>query len=179
MKDLNKQRDEIHAANVRAGWWSDLKTGESILETRNRPEMLCLVMSELIEAYEDGMAPDGHLPDYPAFNVEIADTAIRIFDMAGGDKIDLNGGTPVELTGIISTDILSMIVFVAHALEGFRKGNTEKYHASIRNLFSSLIATAEKYDFDLWEVIDAKVAYNSQRADHKVENRKKEGGKAL
>jgi len=35
---------QIHADNIKAGWWSDLKTGDSIIHTRNRPEILMLIV---------------------------------------------------------------------------------------------------------------------------------------
>ena len=176
----NERRDIIHQANVKAGWWSNPHTGESILETRNRPEMLCLIGSELIEAHTDGMQPDGHLPEYPAFHVEIADTAIRILDLAGADQIDLVGGIPAVVIGNPTNDLMSvMTLIVGHALEGYRKSNTELYHRSIRDAYATLFSIAEVYEFDLIEVIEAKAEYNSRREDHKIENRLKDGGKKI
>lgn len=176
--DSNKLRDETHADNVKAGWWTNIKTGESILETRNRPEMLALIGSELIEAYVDGYQPDGHLPQFPAYHVEIADTAIRVLDLAGADKIDLESGAAEVIVGNPNFDILTCLVLVFnHALEAYRKSNTEKYHLAIANLYATLFEIARVQEFDLMEVIEAKKEYNRNRADHKVENRVKEGGK--
>ncbi len=174
----NTLRDEIHAANLTAGWWSNIKTGESILTTRNRPEMLCLIGSELIEAYTDGFQPDGHLPQYPAFHVEIADTAIRILDLAGADKIDLSGGTPALTHGVPIMDVMNVLtMIVGFALEGYRKSNMEKYGLAIANAYATLFEIGRVYEFDLLEVIEAKKVYNANRADHKIENRLKEDGK--
>lgn len=176
----NERRDQIHAANVEAGWWQNIKTGESTLETRNRPEMLALIGSEIIEAHTDGMNPDGHLPQFPAFHVELADTAIRILDLAGADKIDLEAGTPQPVTGQPLNDLMTLLTLtVGFALEGFRKSNTEKYHAAIADAYATLFAIADTYEFDLIEVIEAKADYNTKRADHKVENRMKADGKKL
>lgn len=176
--DHNQLSSEVHAQNVKAGWWTNIKTGESILETRNRPEMLCLIGSELIEAFVDGFQPDGHLPQHPAFHVEIADTAIRILDLAGADRIDLNNGTSEVVIGNTNLDIMTCLVLaVGHALEGYRKSNTEKYHTAIANLYATLFEIARVYEFDLMEVIAAKREYNHNRADHKVENRLKADGK--
>lgn len=176
----NELRDQIHAANVEAGWWTDLSTGESTKATRNRPEMLCLIGSEIIEAHTDGQQPDGHLPEYPAFQVEVADAAIRILDLAGADEIDLEAGAATSIVGQPINDLMSiMTLVVGYALEGYRKSNAEVYHKSIADAYASLFQISRVYDFNLMEVIEAKAAYNKQRQDHKIENRIKDGGKKL
>ena len=102
-----------------AGWWHDINTGE--VKERNVPEALCLIHSEVSEALEGFRKGvyDDHLTDRPMLEVELADAVIRIFDLAGGMKLDVAG------------------------------------------------AIAEKLE------------YNRKRADHKVENRKKDGGKKV
>jgi NTP pyrophosphatase (non-canonical NTP hydrolase) len=81
----------IHTKNVEAGWWSDLKTGER--KERNVGELLCLVHSEISEAMEGHRKglKDDKLPHRPMLEVELADAVIRIFDIAGGLKLDLAG----------------------------------------------------------------------------------------
>lgn len=82
---LNELCREIHEDNVKAGWWTDPKTGQSIKETRNVPEMLMLIVSEVSEAMEGARKdlPDDKLPHRKMFEVELADACIRIFDLAG------------------------------------------------------------------------------------------------
>ena len=118
--NINALAREIHGDNVAAGWWTDLKTGESTVGTRNVGELLCLVHSEISEAMEGHRKklPDDKLPHRSMFEVELADALIRIFDIAGAFNLDLDG------------------------------------------------AIAEKR------------AFNKARADHKIENRLKPGGKA-
>lgn len=179
----NTLRDRVHKLNVDAGWWSNLQTGESILETRNRAELLCLITSELCEAAIDGYSPDSHLPQFPAVHVEIADTAIRILDLAGADQIDLEFGNPyiIDFSGDLLKDLMKIVILVSgHALEGIRrKTKVDLYHRAIADAYQCLFTFARMYKFDLMEVIEAKLAYNTQRADHKVENRKAEGGKLI
>jgi len=82
---------DIHAGNVEAGWWSDIKTGERI--DRNMGELLCLVHSEVSEAMEGHRKNlmDDHLPDRKMIEVELADACIRIFDICGAYGYDLGG----------------------------------------------------------------------------------------
>lgn len=106
LRGLNILSADIHSRNVRAGWWTDVKTGESLLgkdehgrDKRNVPEMLCLIHSEVSEAmegYRHGCIDD-HLPTRTMFEVELADVLIRIFDLAGGHKLDLSGAVREKL----------------------------------------------------------------------------------
>ena len=104
MEDLNKQTigelaKEIHQNNVEAGWWTDLKTGESLSSVqgekpkRNVPEMLCLIHSEVSEAMEGFRKNlmDDKLPHRPMLEVELADAIIRILDMSEGLGLDIEG----------------------------------------------------------------------------------------
>lgn len=110
---------EIYDDNVRAGWYSDPRTGERI--QRNVGEMLALIHSEISEALEGHRKNlmDDHLPHRSMIEVELADAVIRICDLAGYLGLDLGG-----------------------ALEEKRE-------------------------------------YNANRADHKPENRARDGGKAF
>lgn len=96
MKDLIKN---IHEQNVKAGWWTNLETGEDLTSKngekpkRNVPEMLCLIHSEISEAMEGHRKNlmDDKLPHRSMLEVELADAVIRICDMAGGLGLDLEG----------------------------------------------------------------------------------------
>ena len=95
---LNQSADHIYKANKLKGFWEN---------ERNVGEMLMLVVSELGEAMEahrknqfanwdsyqkeapqdDKKAFENHIKD--TFEDEIADTVIRLLDLAGGLNIDL------------------------------------------------------------------------------------------
>lgn len=101
---LSALANKIHADNVAAGWWSDLNTGESTLHTRNVPEMLCLIHSEISEAMEGhrkGLMDD-KLPHRPMMQTELVDAMIRILDLAGSRMaIEHQQEVPINFIGQI------------------------------------------------------------------------------
>jgi NTP pyrophosphatase (non-canonical NTP hydrolase) len=86
---LNDYARECHQANMK--WWQDLMTGQMI--TRNKGEMLMLVVSEIAEAMEGERKDlmDDKLPWRRSAEVELADALIRIFDYAAAHGYDLEG----------------------------------------------------------------------------------------
>lgn len=89
-----------HSASVNAGWWHDIRTGESLI---HRPhivgEKLALIHSEISEAMEGhrkGLRDD-KLPDRPMIEVELADAVIRIADLAGVLGLDLGGAIKAKM----------------------------------------------------------------------------------
>lgn len=113
--NLVKMSQRINKLNEK--WWFDIETGQPL--KRNVGELLMLCVSELAEAMEGDRKDlmDDKLPQYKMFDVEIADTFIRLFDICGARNINID------------------------------------------------------------EIVEAKLAYNAQREDHKVEARLKAGGK--
>lgn len=99
---LSKLQAEIHADNVKAGWWTDLKTGTDLAaEARSGSrfgqalvsEKLALVHSEVSEGLEGARKnlKDDKLPHRPMLEVELADNIIRTLDLAGCLGLDIEG----------------------------------------------------------------------------------------
>lgn len=187
----------IHAVNVKAGWWSDLQTGEP--KQRNFGELAALIWSEIGEAIT-AAGPDDKLPQYDGQMVEIGDALIRQADLFGSRQLG-NLVAAVELTiaalekrGVSGQSVESTQVIEKWLafFEAGRKGRIEvlQHHA---DLFAYLIRAAQarynaqtymsvKPELDIapiWEILGDKVAFNTQRPDHKIENRQAEGGKKI
>jgi NTP pyrophosphatase (non-canonical NTP hydrolase) len=96
MTDLNQLAKICHAANEK--WWQDPKTGERI--TRNKGELLMLIVSEIAEAMEGERKNlmDDKLPNRLMAEVELVDALIRIFDYAGAFGYDLQGAFDEKMT---------------------------------------------------------------------------------
>lgn len=94
---LHQLQQEIHAANVKAGWWTDLSAipeQASLVRHIHRgtrlgkaivAEKLALVHSEVSEALEGARKnlQDDKLPHRSMLEVELADAMIRILDLCG------------------------------------------------------------------------------------------------
>ena len=94
---INMASEYVHVANIDAGWWTDLKTGD--VAERNVGEILMLIVSEIAEAMEahrKGLMDD-KLPDRSGLEVELADAIIRILDLAGAMRLDLGGAIKKKL----------------------------------------------------------------------------------
>lgn len=157
---------DVHERNERAGWWTDIETGEP--KKRNVGEMFTLIVTELSEAYGAWIngEQDDKLPEYPGIGVELADTLIRVADFCGA----LAAGRIVATrTGRNPGDeMFQEIVQIANRYESIRKTP----HA---------VGEPETADFlepmDVALMTDAKLAFNARREDHKIENRMKPDGK--
>lgn len=81
-----------HGVARESGWWSS--TTE-----RDVPRLLMLCVSELAEAMEGDRKNlmDDKLVHRKMLEVELADTLIRVFDMAGGLGLDVAGAMAEKL----------------------------------------------------------------------------------
>ncbi len=95
-------QDECYGGALEAGWHHDLATGKPRTREQNDtlfPTRIALCHSELSEALEGhrkGLLDD-KLPHRAMAEVELADTVIRVFDLAGAMGYDLGSAIAEKL----------------------------------------------------------------------------------
>ena len=183
------------------GWWTDKDTGESLVGKRPLGMITALIHSEVSEAME-GLRKnlqDDHLPERPMVEVELADTAIRCYDFLGselsGHRVVVNedivsatkeyvqvtfetldAETEIDYLAGIHTIISDGYKDSVFASENKPTQNAEFAHSCLTTIVACE-EMSDKFGYDLTGAMTDKLAYNLTRADHKLENRKKEGGK--
>src|SRR5574337_525235 len=83
---LSDLQEICYNTALESGWWSN---PDPLIV----PVKLCLIHSEISEAMEGHRKGkmDDHLPYRPAIEVEMADAVIRMLDLAGYLRLDLEG----------------------------------------------------------------------------------------
>lgn len=171
--DLNQLARSIHANNVSVGWWDSWPNKMDRYETA-----MMLVISELAEGMEGDRKSlmDTHLTQYPMFQVEIADALIRLLDLAGAVEMDFNIGEGQMNLEVYEMESRTPAEQLYRTVRAMAISRTPYF--SINAGIMCCLAIAAAGDFRLRPIVEEKLAYNAQRADHKRENRAKEGGKA-
>lgn len=158
--------DDTHAANVAAGWWTDLETGKP--KKRSVGEMFVLIVTELAEAYRAYVNGDldDKLPLFPGLGVELGDVQIRLADFAGA----LRAGHIVKYSNALNPgdDYFRRIMQIANQYEAIRKTPQAVGNPETGGYLEPM---------DPVVMIGEKMAFNAKREDHKIENRLKADGK--
>lgn len=184
--------DESHAAQVKAGWWTDLETGGR--KERDTLELFALIHSELSEALEahrkkDRM--DDKLPHRKGVEVELADTVIRLFDFLGScGKAVVNEfsllvakfAAAKEDDVILLSYNFSRQISMLHArvcviAQTFDDCMEEEAIYLSAYFFRGIVEISKERGLDLYGAYLEKSNYNAKRNDHKIEHRKGEEGK--
>lgn len=181
-----------HDRAYNAGWWHNPETLAPA--ARPVPELLALIHSELSEAYY-GLCTGGaddKLPQYKMMPVEYADALIRALDLMGGYNMPVVCPPESYLTEFDSqfenpdcflddSDTINTAHFlVSQCLEAYRKNETlpdgsPALPARLVFFINFMLYT----DSRLPEIVAAKLDFNDQREDHKIENRAKADGKKI
>lgn len=168
---LIELQNRIYNQNKELGWHD---------EPRSFDTFVCLFHSELSESMEGlrkGLMDD-HLPKYPMFQVELADFVIRCFDYLGSKGV--SDYDYINAHVIPKTETMLLASLHEMVSESFWYDKQMLEEDRNEELMTAIIMSynyAESNLFSLQEIINEKVEYNKHRADHKRENRAKDGGK--
>lgn len=169
--DLNELRDEIHAANVQAGWWDDKPEGIEYIKAQ-------LIITEIVEATEGARKDlmDDHLPHRKMEEVELADAMIRALDLGGYLRLRyLPCDTNVLFDRLNSAmQPAHMHMILSAQVWDVAECESNRFYSQ---LLDAIMKVAQLRGFDLFGALREKLEYNKTRADHKRENRAADGGK--
>lgn len=176
---LNNKSKEIYEQNKSVGWWDD--PNRCIWTT------IQLISTEVAEATEGERKDlmDDHLPYRKMGEVELADALIRALDLGGRMELqvykdDLQPLKWHDNPGSIHLSLNKLIVqFADNVSEDLPYKSFRNYycHIAYSRLIRGLLEAADLLNYDIIPAMQEKLEYNKNRADHKRENRNKEGGK--
>jgi len=142
-----------------------------------------LMKSELMEAFEGirkDNQPDSHLPQYPTESVEMIDLFIRSLDfIVFSDNEHITNSVYMSIAdlspNIFEYNAESKIIVYGVIDSVLTKIYDEpEWIVAIPNM---IIDYCDKFDIPLMEIYRAKMDYNKNRADHKLDARNAVGGK--
>lgn len=175
--NLIELQNKIHEQNREVGWWDEHRSFHTLTN------LGVSEMSEAVEAHRKDLNDD-KLTGYHGTPVEAVDGSIRTFDVLswlGNDTFDPSEfavevirrkGKGVDFLVAFSTYLLSS------AWESYELFNDKKNAMQfLRDALFVMFEIVYQYELNPINLIKEKMEYNKNRADHKRENRAKEGGK--
>lgn len=158
---LNDLRDDIYDNAVKHGWWD---------KPRNTGDMLCLLHSEVSEAWDclksgeietklsDLGKPEGYF-------TEIADVVIRVLDMMGGADLDVISIEEIHIENYTDTEYLCEInQAISMVLENIRDGKSGGvYGKDLSRVIDRCFMIIVDRECDLIAEIKLKHEYNKTR----------------
>lgn len=176
-KFLLETEEKVAHQNTLMGW----RDAE-----RSIAQEVILINSEIGEATEGlrkGIADD-HLPDFPMYAVELADVIIRSLDLSSKlnvdwDLMDEDTLKRVKVEEEAEYNLARMLTLVADVFIHRTNSDGGKGINCLQLMRLCVLAYKSIQQAGLCpeKLIQLKMDYNLNRADHKPENRAKEGGK--
>lgn len=176
--NINELAKTIHQNNVEAGWWDD--------PNRDLNEVLMLIVTEIAEATEGVRKNlmDDHLPHRKMEEVELADTMIRLLDLAGNQRWEYRRPMLPSAWDDFRYDgapDASYHLAMVHAVISLHASMCGRSPVPCDTVFSQLVCIiilrSVNKGYNLEAAMTEKMEYNKHRADHKPENRAADGGK--
>ncbi|AUR90491.1 hypothetical protein NVP1144O_43 [Vibrio phage 1.144.O._10N.286.45.B3] len=171
--NLAELQNKIHAQNKEKGWWDNPRSFSMITN------LGVSEASESLEGNRKGLI-DNHLESYPMDVVEIADLCIRTLDYLGSENNNhfCDALVTKYKSGDFQYNLAALTMKLMNAWYMYEiKSNKQLAMDSLRGAISHGFLMITDMGYDPIEVILEKVEYNKHRADHKRENRAKQGGK--
>jgi NTP pyrophosphatase (non-canonical NTP hydrolase) len=90
--ELKELQDECYSSSWASGWWDNWDESPSINKNivGTKLALIHSEISEAMEGYRKNLMDD-HLPHRKGVEVELADAIIRILDLAGHLRLDIEG----------------------------------------------------------------------------------------
>ena len=162
---------EVHAINKAVGWWDN--ENDDTFTTK-----LQMAITEVCESTEGERKDmmDDHLPHRKMGEVELADAAIRLLDLAVKyywrfhDFLSYNPNIADDM------DIASCHFFIIQDIVNIHI-NESKETIYYSQALCSIFKTGEMMGYDIMSAMREKIEYNKAREDHKRHARAAKGGK--